>query len=421
LPILKTVVMKLVKKINLGLAILFLILGFFVLTKIFWLGTPAFSTADENYYLEAALQYQKGNYSVNLEHPPLGKLLILAGIDLWGNNPVGWRVPSLVFGTLGIFLVFLLTKVIFKNQRLAIWAAILLSLDFLWFIHSRTAMLDIFVSTFILATTIFLWQYLQKPSTKRAVILGIFLGLTIAVKWVGLFLVGLIVIFSACQSIFNLQAKFRPKDLIFIFLAATLFYLLPYLFFWQDLSLTKFFLIQIKMARIHLGGLWPTQTNAQAAWSWFLPGRSTIYSFVGGEKVTAIIGLGHPLIFWLWPVVFLALAKETLANLPHKKQLGLFFVLAFFSALFFPWLVSLRPTFLFYVLPTVPFVCLGIAYLLEKIWEQGKWGKIVVTFYLLAVFGLFLLYLPLLSGQPISWQHFRVLNHFLGLSLPTGR
>ena len=55
---------------------------------------------DEVYYVRTAEDYLYGKEPFEKTHPPLGKLLISAGISVFGFNPFGWRIMGVFFATL---------------------------------------------------------------------------------------------------------------------------------------------------------------------------------------------------------------------------------------------------------------------------------------------------------------------------------
>jgi dolichyl-phosphate-mannose-protein mannosyltransferase len=89
-----------------------------------------------------------GEYVVQ---PPVGKLLIAAGEAIFGLNSFGWRVASAVFGTLAILLMCRIARRMTRSTLLGCVAGLLISLDGLEFVQSRTGTLDIFLMFFVLA------------------------------------------------------------------------------------------------------------------------------------------------------------------------------------------------------------------------------------------------------------------------------
>src|SRR5919201_40418 len=98
----------------------------------FWaLGNPGFDKSgkrvyvfDETYYakdacLYAGMPFKQCGLSSNGEqswvHPPLGKWIIAAGVKLFGNSPLGSRLPSAIFGTATVVLIALMALLLFRS------------------------------------------------------------------------------------------------------------------------------------------------------------------------------------------------------------------------------------------------------------------------------------------------------------------
>jgi dolichyl-phosphate-mannose-protein mannosyltransferase len=84
-------------------------------------------------------------------HPPLGKVLIAVGEWLFGLTPLGWRFAVAVIGSLSILMLARITRRMTRSTLLGCIAGLLLALDGLEFVLSRTALLDIFVMFWALA------------------------------------------------------------------------------------------------------------------------------------------------------------------------------------------------------------------------------------------------------------------------------
>jgi len=84
-------------------------------------------------------------------HPPLGKIMIAAGEWLFGLTPFGWRFSVAVIGSVAILMTARIARRMTRSTLLGCVAGLLLSLDGLEFVLSRTAILDIFVMFWVLA------------------------------------------------------------------------------------------------------------------------------------------------------------------------------------------------------------------------------------------------------------------------------
>ena len=136
---------------------------------------------DEQYYVNAARVilgiHPTGSYTdaalfhdPNAEHPPLAKLLIAAGIKLFGDNAWGWRIFPVLFGSLGLLAMYWLVRSAKGNRWLALGAASLFALDNLMMVSGRIALLDIFTVTFMMASAAL---YLRKQYLLAGIVLGI--------------------------------------------------------------------------------------------------------------------------------------------------------------------------------------------------------------------------------------------------------
>ncbi len=84
-------------------------------------------------------------------HPPVGKLLIAFGEWTFGLNSFGWRFATALIGSLAILLLARITRRMTRSTLLGCVAGLLMALDGLEFVMSRTALLDIFLMFWVLA------------------------------------------------------------------------------------------------------------------------------------------------------------------------------------------------------------------------------------------------------------------------------
>jgi hypothetical protein len=81
----------------------------------------------------------------NAEHPQLAKLIIAGSIEALGDGPLAWRLGSLVFGTLAILGMFVLTRAAGAGRWLALGSATLMAADNLMLVQGRIGTLDVYV------------------------------------------------------------------------------------------------------------------------------------------------------------------------------------------------------------------------------------------------------------------------------------
>jgi dolichyl-phosphate-mannose-protein mannosyltransferase len=169
--------------------------------RVLWLDNPNRQLIfDEQYYVNAARVIlglhvpAHANYAgspagidPNHEHPPLGKLFIVAGMRLFGDNPLGWRFFSLVFGSLAILLMYWVVRQAGGGRWLGVGAAALMAVDNLMLVHGRIATLDVYLLVFLLAA---IGLYLRGWWLAAAFALG----LAMCVKLYAIYLVPVVVI-----------------------------------------------------------------------------------------------------------------------------------------------------------------------------------------------------------------------------------
>src|SRR5271169_2286323 len=143
-----------------------------------------------------------GEYVVQ---PEMGKLLIAAGEWMFGLNSFGWRFASALFGSLAILLMCRIARRMTRSTLLGCVAGLLMSLDGLEFVLSRTGILDIFLMFFVLAAfgCIVIDRDISRAALaegvarrvggpvgprlglrKWQVACGILLGLAVGTKWI---------------------------------------------------------------------------------------------------------------------------------------------------------------------------------------------------------------------------------------------
>jgi dolichyl-phosphate-mannose--protein O-mannosyl transferase len=84
-------------------------------------------------------------------HPPLGKMMMAVGQWAFGLNPFGWRFSVALAGTLAILMTARIARRMTRSTMLGCVAGLLVALDGLELVLSRTAILDIFVMFWVLA------------------------------------------------------------------------------------------------------------------------------------------------------------------------------------------------------------------------------------------------------------------------------
>ncbi len=178
-------------------------------------GTPIF---DEKHYAPQAWQTLH-NFGVEdnpgfglVVHPPLGKHLIALGEAVFGYTGLGWRLTAAVFGVILAVLVTRIARRISRSTMIGAIAGLLVIADGVSFVASRTALLDIFMTVFVVGafgalmvdrdevrmrmqTAWWEGRVSETPWGPRLGVrwwrfgAGVLLGLACATKWSGLYYV----------------------------------------------------------------------------------------------------------------------------------------------------------------------------------------------------------------------------------------
>jgi hypothetical protein len=108
--------------------------------------TPEKFYFDEMHYVPAARQMLEPvlpSPLLNPMHPPLAKELMAVSTRVFGDVPLGWRYPSVLFGSLAIVAMYLCGLALFTVQGPAVASALIAFFNQMVFVQSRIAMLDI--------------------------------------------------------------------------------------------------------------------------------------------------------------------------------------------------------------------------------------------------------------------------------------
>lgn len=432
------------------------------------LGTPAGFVFDETFYARNACRFVIDTSQCGIDdlvsgaHPPLGNWLIGIGVRLFGYDEFGWRVGSAVAGTLTVALLYLLVRRLLAGHVPgpaatvgASAAAALLAADFLHIVQSRVAMLDSFVTLFVVATVLFAvadgrrrrgprGEDLNAPSWLRRLALGrpwrlatgLALGAATAVKWSGGYVaLGLVVLVVAWELTSPLETgdsePAAPRQsrhavvrrelvpsLVLLGVVPLLVYLASYIgrvdgsvlaLPWREGSVWRGILEhQLAMLRFHTG-LAGDHPYESAPWSWLLLKRPVAYSFAAdGGTYREILAVGNPLTWWAGGVALVAVSVRWVrsgAGIARPEAT----LLAAALATYLPWLIlsgSRSQVFIWYLLPTIPFLYGSLGLLAAQAWSSLP-GRVATGVAGLAVAVSLAFFLPILTAQPLTIDAWR--------------
>ena len=322
---------------------------------------------DEAAYVPASRDLITGIAS-NVEHPPLAKGLIALSILAFGDRGVAWRLPSILFGTLAILLVYLLTRRL-ADRKTALLAAFLLGFESLWFVHSSIAMLDIVAVTLGLAALLLLVR-------GEWVWTGAVVGLAMLAKETMAVLVVVAAVYAALQCPPGSSARRMAREagsvLFFVGVSAFVVFMAGLQIY--DSAYDAFptsFAHVARMIRHNRAIAAPAFSDTVHPWQWFsgyTPSGYYVTSTAIGKDLrrTYVQYMGQPnlvtvLLIWLALPFSMPLLK---ARNPNAVLHVVLFVAswAFFAAVAFS-----RITYPYYMLALIPSVCVLVAVFLSRL------------------------------------------------------
>lgn len=431
------------------------------------LASPSGFVFDEIFYARIACRFVIGTSRCGIDnvvsgaHPPLGNWLIGIGIRLFGYNEFGWRIMAALAGTLSVALVYLLVRRLLAGHASGPGATVgatvasgLLALDFLHVVESRVAMLDVFVTLFVIMTVLFaaldgarargprgddagVPAWLRRLTLGRPwrMATGLSLGAAAATKWSGGYVaVGLVVLVVAWEMAAPVEGR-EPAEgwsarfgaalrrellpsLVLLGLVPLLVYLVSYIgrvdgpllaLPWREGSVWRGILEhQLAMLRFHTG-LAGDHPYESAAWSWLLLKRPVAYYFqAAGDSYREVLAIGNPLTWWTGAAAFVALGVRWLragASAARPEAV----LVAAALATYLPWLVlsgSRAQVFIWYLLPTMPFLFAGLGVLAAEAWSSVV-GRAAIGVAAVAVAISFAFFWPILTGAPMTPNDWR--------------
>ena len=301
---------------------------------------------DEQVYASNACWYAHSSKAIcglaregNLEHPPLGKWIMSLPMNIWGYTPFSQRILSVVFGTLTVALLYLLARFLLRSTVGATIASGGLAIDFMAIVHSRVAMLDVYLLFFVVLAFVFLVldrnQLFDKGrsggSRPWRLAAGAAAGAAIATKWTGLLTLFAIAFLSFAWE--DSRRRDRKSHLLVtlaeqgpsLFLAFVLVPLVVYattfvghirgaLMSWpwtEGSWLNALWERQAHIFRFHAQLIWEHQSSSPP-WSWPLAKRGAPFIYTPGDSIRTVVDTGNPVI-WTLSIVVIDL---------HRLQVG---------------------------------------------------------------------------------------------------
>lgn len=373
----------------------------------------------------------------NYEHPPLGKLLIIPGIVIFGHNSFGWRFVPQILGVACIPLVYLIAFKLSKNGKLAFLASLLLSLDTLFFMQSNMANLDTSQLFFGMAAFAAYFYEVKASSLNMYLLIGFLMGLSVLCKETGVFLLGALLVFHLIFGKGELSQRLKESVIVFTVTAMTFAVGLqlydsliptPFTFFTQQISYILNFGINDRWfyspglyfftAHEPLGVVnsWVCQNcwRSLSPFDWVTFFSPVEYAYPPAANAHQLITIGNfrfvydtfayygitnmfetwTIYIWIPLAVYLVFKyRRDLRTRLEAADKTLVFALIWFGFTYVPYILlyfESRAEFEYYLVSAVPAIAIGAAYLITRPRVSNK----VTIAYLILVFLWFLTFFP---------------------------
>ena len=382
-------------------------------------------------------------------HPPVGKWLIAAGEAVFGVTPTGWRIATAILGTLTIWLV---ARAVLRMTGSAIWgtvAGLLIAIDGIAIVMSRTAVLDGMLAFFVVAAFACLLvdrDWVRQGRTPGSwwrpwrMTAALCLGLACGVKWSGIWFVAA---FGILTVLWDASRRRRGGDsLPFALLRSAVpaavtmlgIVLLVYVatrggWLASDNGWSRNWdssggpLAALRSLLHYHSEMWSFHNNLtsphsyqSSAFGWLVQARPTSFYYESeglqcesGQCAQAVTALGNPLIWWAGVLAVLHQVWRWAAHRDWRSGAVLAAVLAGWA----PWLLFPdRTIFTFYAVVVVPFLVMALTLSLAAVARPGtqpdsthdsRLRVALVAVFLLACVGVSAFFYPLWSAEVIDY------------------
>lgn len=373
------------------------------------LSYPSFRWMDEKGHVPAAMNYWSGGQSDpdNWEHPPLRHVIMYGFLEIFGDNPYGWRMRNVLFGSVVVVLTYLFSLAVSDSRKTAVLGGLLLATDPLHIVLSRYTFDEIYGGAFFLAAVVLYARHDRRSSWFT--LSALFMGFALATKWYfipGWFLILLLALLE--------EENFRDiRTTVFIIstyllIPLSVYVLSYYPWFGRGYTLSEFVDFTVNAYRA-LQSYRPDSYNPNlfflshtSPWEWFvrpvIVGQGTFISDDSGEFILYMNNLP------IWVLTIPSLIGSAILA-ARKKSMKLALPVLLFCSSYALYLFISRPAFIYSAAPLLPFAFSAIAYGISQL--ADKYGA-RLYYIVLAVMLTWCLYLyPLVTAKKVPVGPYR--------------
>ncbi|MBI1858745.1 MAG: phospholipid carrier-dependent glycosyltransferase [Candidatus Melainabacteria bacterium] len=393
---------------------LLIILLFFIslFIRISNISYPESITWDETHFVHFVKNMISGQ-GYFTDHPPFGRILMYISTQTFGDNALGWRASQALIGALLVPTSFLLAKTIFQTKNAGLITATLITFEPILTLFSRIGVVDIFL-IFFMSISLFLFIDSFKNKNLRLFILcSICSGLAIAVKWIGLILIPIYILWHISQQ---KSFIFKKRFYVLFFAILALSYLSTFAVdtkSFQFLS-TKYSIENKNFAyavinwhslafKSHAKQMTHLYSSKWYTWPllykpFWLDFKLTSHSL---SSAKCFATLGNPTIWWGGLIVLIIQSILFV----FKRNKILFFLTGSYLLSLIPFVFISRPMFIYHYIPALFFLILIIEHLILNL-PKNIFSRAFISVYIASTIFLYFYFLPFVNGTLVTYEEY---------------
>lgn len=399
-----------------------------------------------------------------IAHPEGGKWLIALGEQVFGMDAFGWRIAAAVVGALTVLVLARLVLRLTGSVWIACLAGLLLAVDGLHLVMSRTALLDVFLAFWLVAAVACLvadrdWITTRlerfRPLRPWQLAAGVCFGLACSTKWSGLYVLAgfglLVVVWEVLlrrrQALVRTVLAVGVPALVSLVGVALVVYVLSWTgwLLHHDLYVARFgsgddpwiaspssgglggvldafralWGFHVLTFEFHTGDYLASATHPYSShpWGWLLLERPVAFDAVNdlppeqcgapadSTCIREVLALGNPAVWWSGTLALAAAPVLWWRTRDWRWSIPVVGV----ATTWLPWFVgSGRPIFSFYAVVILPFLVIALSLVLDQLRTAARTPRTRYAVWLgaglLAVAAVTLLWYfhPVLTGAILS-------------------
>ena len=436
----------------------FLVVALFLVAfglRFYDISYPNFRWMDETGHVPAAVHYwNDGQFEPdNWEHPPLRPVILYGFLQLFGDNPYGWRMRNVLFGALAAVLTGLFAWEISGSRKTALMAGLLLATDPLHIVLSRFTFCEVYGGAFSLAAIVLYIKYANgckkhvfslcagkgvNPASSSLkggngdggdaactadsnthnilfVSSALFAGCALAIKWN--FVPGWILVLILALLLNNNYRNFKSALFVvsvYLFIPLSVYIISFYPWFGRGYSFGEFvefvtniyYSFQLYIPQRYDQGL--VFLSHVSAGEWFIRpivvGQGTYLSADFGEFILFVNNLP----IWILTIPSMIVLSVVAVR---RKTIAVALPALFFCASYMLFLVFVRrPAFLYSTAPLLPFAFTAIAFMITKLSDRYGSRLFYAVLAVMVSWNLFLYPLVTAKKVPIALYSYIINN-----------